>query len=720
MRNLVKNIIDADYRHYSHVLSIAEQADALKDEMRLKSDEELLKIHHELQYNFENNQKLAEAVALIREVDYRKVGEFPYFVQLIGGLILYFNDIAEMKTGEGKTLTTTIPVYLKCLEGKYVHVVTTNEYLSARNYNLLKPVFEFLGIHMGLNSHELNKIAKRMVYMNQIVYTTNSELGFDYLRDSFVMSANEKVVPHMEYAIIDEIDSILIDEARTPLIISGMSDDDPSEYMKYQNFIDTLRNDDVEVDIETRSVTLSEKGISKAHAYFHKDNLYAPENMPIIHKMNQALRANYLFKNGVDYVVRNDEVLIVDEYTGRILAGREFSDGLHQALQAKEHVSIKPQNRSEATITYQNLFRLYNELSGMSGTVKSEELELFTCYNLRSFEVPTNKPNIRLDGEDQVYPTKKEKIDAIILDIERIHKKGNPILVGTASIEDSLILSKRLNMVKLPHVVLNGIQDENEAHIVAQAGQAGRITIATNIAGRGTDIPLNEQAKVLGGLYVLGFERFDSKRIDNQLKGRCARQGDPGYSCMYVSLEDNLILKYANEEQKKELLSKVKRGKKVEKLIDSIQKQAESMNYNSRKRLLEYDDELAMHRSIMFKLRDSLLCDENVRKEITYCLNQYFEKHQIANKDVKIANVLHGIDTNTTYSYQIMQSAMLRNINYLWRNHVDDMVEAKKGIEYRSYAQIKPVDAYKEEAYRLFSSMWENYYESVGNMLLSK
>lgn len=720
MRNLVKNIIDADYRHYSHVLSIAEKADALKDAMRLKSDEELVALHNELGASNLNDERLATAVALIREADYRKMGQFPYFVQLVGGLVLYFNDIAEMKTGEGKTLTTTIPVYLKCLEGKQVHVVTTNEYLSKRNYELLKPVYDFFGYTSGLNTRELPRIQKQMVYHSQIVYTTNSELGFDYLRDSFVMNEYEKVVPTMDYAIIDEIDSILIDEARTPLIISGLSDDDPNEYVRFQKFVDTLHKDDVEVDVETRSVMLSESGMDKAYRFFKVKNLYDPENMCMVHKIHQALRANFVFEKGVDYVVSNNEVLIVDEYTGRILPGREFSEGLHQALQAKEQVMIKPQNRSEATITYQNLFRLYKELAGMSGTVKSEELELFTCYNLRSFEIPTNKPNKRIDEADYLFETKVDKLEALVHDICVIHKNGNPILVGTASIEDSIMVAKRLDKERLHYVVLNGVQDEDEASIVAKAGRMGTITIATNIAGRGTDIPLDEMSKELGGLYVLGFERFDSKRIDNQLKGRCARQGDPGTCRMYASLEDNLIVRYANEEQKKLLRKYVKQGKNAMKLLDSIQKQAESINYNSRKKLLEYDNELAMHREIIFQLRDSLLVTNNVRKEVEYCLDMYFNKHPVSNKEETIEDLLHGIDTNTTFSYEIMRSSMLRSINYLWRNHVDDMVEAKKGIEYRSYAQVKPVDAYREESYKLFSDMWEHYYESVGNMVLGK
>lgn len=754
MINIIKQIIDADYRHYQHVLRLAKAADALGSKMRELSDDDLRNIHNAWIQNMRKltDKEIAHAIAVIREVAYRTVGQYPYFVQLIGGIVLYFDDIAEMKTGEGKTLTSIIPVYLKTLEGKYVHVVTTNEYLSERDYTFLKPVYDFLGISCGLNRRELNRAMKQQVYRNQIVYTTNSELGFDYLRDSFVMSNYEKVVCRLDYALIDEVDSVLIDEARTPLIISGFKNEDMDNYSKCQQFVDGLRENDVILDVETRSVYLSESGIQKAQNYFHKPNLYAPENMTLVHKMNQALKANYIFHRDIDYVVKNNEVLIVDEYTGRILPGREYSEGLHQAIQAKEHVEIKPESATEATITYQNLFRLYNELAGMSGTTKTEEIELFTTYNLRSFVIPTNKPNIRIDDKDAAFMTIKEKAEAIISDAIAFKEKGNPVLIGTASIEDSLMLSRMLTAKKINHVVLNGTQDEDEAEIVSKAGISGRITIATNIAGRGTDIPIDELAKQSGGLCILGFQRYDSQRIDNQLKGRTARQGDPGFTRMYVSLEDTLLIKNANEEQKRMMLKQLQKHNSIESIVNSVQKQAENNNYNTRKKLLEYDNELSMHRKIIFELRDSLLDISNLHEEISYAIQLYLENkmlfldntnafeewqktireqyrmnpltiykdRQESCIDIVVKRVIRDIDLNITYSLEIVQRMMLMYLNYVWKNHVDDMVELKKGIEYRSVAGIKPEDAYREEAYKLFRKMWNEYYEYVGNMLLSE
>ncbi|MBR3840594.1 MAG: preprotein translocase subunit SecA [Erysipelotrichales bacterium] len=751
MVNILKSLIDADYRHFQRVLRLAKAADALAITMKEKTNEELKAVHNRLRRNLNKlkDSDIIEAVALIREVNYRILGQYPYFVQLLGGIVLYYNDIAEMKTGEGKTLTSTIPVYLKALEGKYVHVVTTNEYLSERDYTTLKPVYEFFGITCGLNRRSLNRLMKQHVYKNQIVYTTNSELGFDYLRDSFVMSNYEKVVCKLDYALVDEVDSVLIDEARTPLIISSPKNDDLNEYGRCQSFVRSLSNSDIICNEESRSVYLSESGVQKAHDYFNKKDLYNPNNMTLIHKINQALKANYIFKRDIDYVVMNNEVLIVDEYTGRILPGREYSEGLHQAIQAKEDVPIKAESVTEATITYQNLFRLYNELAGMSGTTKSEEIELFTTYNLRSFEIPTNKPIIRIDDQDAIFETIKDKKDAIVSDAIRLSHNGNPVLIGTASIEDSIMLSREFTKLKVNHIVLNGTQDENEADIVSKAGTSGRITIATNIAGRGTDIPLDSKSKEKGGLCILGFQRHDSRRIDNQLKGRSGRQGDPGYTKMYVSLEDVLITKYANDEQKQKLSNKALNPKKRNALINLIQKQAESNNYNVRKKLLEYDNELSLHRKIIFELRDSLLDITNLRSEITYAIRLYLENklNVIRNEDMfyqwqntikreyrlpkdvlDIENrekyltmveqkVIRDINMNICYSWDIIQRMMLQYLNYVWKNHVDNMVEFKKGIELRSTGGIKPLDAYKEESYKLFRKMWNDYYEFVGNII---
>lgn len=751
MINLIKYMIDADYRHLQRVYKIANAADKLQDEMRAKSDDELralyMKIHRKLQKL--NDKDIIQAVALIREVDFRVLNQFPYYVQLVGGIVLYFNDIAEMKTGEGKTLTSTIPIFLKSLEGSYIHVVTTNEYLSKRDYELLKPVYDFFGITCGLNRREYDRTSKQTVFKNQIVYTTNSELGFDYLRDSFVMSSYEKVVSRLDYALIDEIDSILIDEARTPLIISGAKNEDLQDYVRTQNFIKSLSNIDINVDIETRSVFLEESGVQKAHQFFNKDNLYKPENVGIVHRINQALKANYIFNRDIDYVVMNDEILIVDEYTGRILPGRQYSEGLHQALQAKEGVTIKAENITEATITYQNLFRLYNELAGMSGTSKSEEIELFTTYNLRTFEIPTNKAVIRIDDKDLYFETINEKKKAIIEDALKFKAEGHPVLIGTGSIEDSVILSNELTMRKVNHVVLNGTQDISEAEIVARAGESGRITIATNIAGRGTDIPLDQKAIECGGLCILGYQRYDSKRIDNQLKGRSGRQGDPGYTRMYVSLEDNLIVVNATDEQKEKLKKMLKTHKGIHKLVDLIQKQAESNHYNARKKLLAYDDELALHRKIIFNLRDDLLNIVNLRKEVSYAIHLYLDNKmksinskeeflmwqssvigqyrinpailEAENKVMYLEEceerIMMDIDANLHFSYEILQIIMLKYLNYIWKNHVEIMMSLKRGIELRAKGGVKPEDAYREEAYKLFRKMWNDYYDYIGTLL---
>ena len=495
--NILKCMIDADARHYEKVLRIAKKIDALKDQMRVLSDDELKQKATKLANRKENNEKIentmVEAYALVREVDYRVLGQFPFFVQVIGAVLLYFGDIAEMKTGEGKTLTSTMPVYLRALERKGVHVITTNEYLSHRDFENLKAVYEFLGLSVGVNSRELDRMGKQAAFACDITYTTNSELGFDYLRDGFIRNKSERVLNHLHYALIDEVDSILIDEARTPLLISSNEAQDLGEFERCQAFVESLHGSDVEVDDETRSVFLTEEGSKKAQGYFRVENLYLPEYMPIVHRLNQALKANYIFKNGVDYVVRNDEVLIVDEYTGRILPGREYSEGLHQAIQAKEGVTIKQENKTLATITYQNFFRMYKRLSGMTGTAKTEEEEFRDIYNMYVVEVPTNKPVIRNDLPDLLFTTVEAKYAYMIEDIKKIHETGQPILIGTVAVETSEIISKLLKKAGIKHEVLNAKNHAREADIIAVAGQQFSVTIATNMAGRGTDIKLGEE-----------------------------------------------------------------------------------------------------------------------------------------------------------------------------------------------------------------------------------
>lgn len=765
--NILKCMIDADARHYEKVLRTAKKIDALKDKMRGLSDDELQQMAKNIKNRKENNEKIEnlmiDAYAMVREVDYRILGQFPFFTQVIGAVLLYYGDIAEMKTGEGKTLTSTMPVYLRALDGKGVHVVTTNEYLSHRDFENLKGIYEFLGLSVGVNSRELDRIRKQEAFACDITYTTNSEIGFDYLRDGFIMHKQERVLPHLHYALIDEVDSILIDEARTPLLISSNEAQDLGEFERCQQFVESLLRSDVEMDEETRSVYLSESGVLKAQKYFHVNNLYLPEHMPIVHRVNQALKANYLFKKSIDYVVMNDEVLIVDEYTGRILPGREYSEGLHQAIQAKERVTIKQENKTLATITYQNFFRLYDVISGMTGTAKSEDIEFMSTYNMRVFEVPTNRPMIRIDDCDAIYATIEEKIEAIVAEAIKRIEKGQPVLLGTASIEDSLILSREFTKRKIHHNVLNGTQDEDEAEIVARCGRKGNLTIATNIAGRGTDIPLEEGVSELGGLCVLGFQRHDSKRIDNQLKGRSGRQGDPGYSRMYVSLQDPLIIKYATERQKEQLSQGRVKGQKLHQLIDLIQKQAEDAHYNSRKQLLNYDDELRIQREIVMERRESLLdamssegeiyltlsryfreifkmkdwhldIDEDAKKAIEYCKEYtndnvnwaklYSLPKEKERVDFIVRMVLEAYLGKTFENRNFMQQQerymMLSSLDYVWREHVENMLQLKNGIYLRSNAGIKPEDAYREEGYTLFVAMWKEYYEMISKQILNK
>lgn len=759
-------MIDADARHYEKCLRIAKKIDALQEKMRVLSDEELQRLAVDVKHRVVNNERIenvmVEAYALVREVDYRVLGQFPFFVQVVGAVLLYFGDIAEMKTGEGKTLTSTMTVYLRALEGKGVHVVTTNEYLSHRDFENLRGVYEFLGLRVGVNSTELNRIEKQEAFACDITYTTNSELGFDYLRDSFIMRKSERVLNHLHYALIDEVDSILIDEARTPLLISSNEAQDLGEFERCQHFVETLRGSDVEVDEESRSVYLTQEGVQRAQQYFKVANLYLPEHMPIVHRMNQALKANYIFKRENDYVVRNDEVLIVDEYTGRILPGREYSEGLHQAIQAKEGVTIKQENKTLATITYQNFFRLYDALSGMSGTAKSADEELLTTYNMRVFAVPTNRPMIRIDDEDAIYPTIHEKLNAIVEEAIQRLNQGQPVLLGTASIEDSLLLSREFTKRKIHHSVLNGTQDENEADVVARAGQKGTLTIATNIAGRGTDIPLGEGVEELGGLCILGFQRHDSKRIDDQLKGRAGRQGNAGYSKMYVSLQDALIIQYATERQKEQLASGKLSYDKMVHMIDLIQKQAEDMRYNSRKQLLTYDDELRVQRQIVMERREllldemcsegelystltkyfkdffktqgwSLMNEEDLRHAVNYCkaytngnvnwskLSTYKKEEERLDFIIRMifdAYVLKTFD-NRMFMKRQEQRMMLSSLDYVWREHVDSMMQLKNGINLRSTAGIKPEDAYREEGYALFVAMWKEYQEMISKQILN-
>ncbi|MDD2409264.1 MAG: preprotein translocase subunit SecA, partial [Bacilli bacterium] len=554
--SLLRKLVDTEYKELRRFNKIAEEIEALDEEYSVKSDKELAGMTEYLKSKLEKGADLEdiiiEAFATVRETAFRQLGEKPYKVQLIGGLAIHYGNIAEMKTGEGKTLTTTLPAYLNALSGKGVHVVTANEYLSSRNAEWMGPIYDFLGLTVGINLRELSPKEKQEVYNCDITYSTNNEIGFDYLRDNMVSRKEDRVLRSLNYVIIDEVDSILIDEARTPLIISGGKMDAKNLYIDTDRAVKRLKfEEDYTIDEKTKSVLLTEAGGEKIESYFKLKNLYDAENTALVHHINQALKANYGMKNDVDYVVSEEgTIVIVDQFTGRLMHGRQFSEGLHQAIEAKESVTINEETRTLATITFQNLFRMYNKLSGMTGTAKTEEEEFRDIYNMFVIEIPTNKPCIREDMADLMFATADGKYNAIISFIKELHEKGQPILVGTISVDSNEYLSRLLTKTKLPHEVLNAKNHAREAEIIAKAGEKGSITIATNMAGRGTDIKLGKGVTELGGLCVIGTERHESRRIDNQLRGRAGRQGDPGYSQFFISFEDELMIRFGTEKVK--------------------------------------------------------------------------------------------------------------------------------------------------------------------------
>ena len=581
---------------------------ALESEMAGLSDSELKAKTPYFRERLKNGETLddimPEAFAVCREAAKRVIGEFPYPCQLEGALVMHRGDIAEMKTGEGKTLTSVMAVYLNALSGHGVHVITVNEYLAERDAGWMGKIHEFLGLTVGLNKRELTPAQKRKAYECDVTYTTNAEVGFDYLRDNMVTRIEDRVLRELNFALVDEVDSILIDESRTPLIISGGQRKTAAEYLNANKFVRRLvLDEDYVIDVKGRNVQLTEEGVHKGEKFFKVDNLYKLENTALVHYINQALKANYIMKRDVDYVVENNEIVIVDPNTGRKMPGREWSDGLHQAVEAKENVQIKQETTTLATITYQNFFRLYNKLAGMTGTAKTEEEEFLSIYNMRVVEIPTNRPVARVDEEDLIFGTKEAKYKALIEEIKRLHEKGQPVLVGTISVETSELISKRLKAQRIRHEVLNAKNHEREAEIIAKAGLPGQVTIATNMAGRGTDIKLNDESRALGGLCVLGSERHESRRIDNQLRGRSGRQGDPGRSQFYVSLEDDLMIRFGSERIQglfTQMGDQPIENKTVSKAITSAQKRVEGTNFDIRKNLLDYDDVLRQQRETMY------------------------------------------------------------------------------------------------------------------------
>ncbi|MBE6155612.1 MAG: preprotein translocase subunit SecA [Firmicutes bacterium] len=774
MMNFIKKLLDTEYKELKRFEKIADQIEALSDEMtklkdgdfKQKTEEFKNKIHNGLNID----DVLVPAMALAREACFRGIGEKPYRVQILGALAIYFGNIAEMKTGEGKTLTTVLAAYVNSLSDKGVHVVTTNEYLSQRNAEWMRPIYDLLGISVGINLRELSAKEKREVYNCDITYSTNNEIGFDYLRDNMVVSKEDRVQRPLNFCIIDEVDSILIDEARTPLIISGGQMQSQNLYLDANRAVQRLKEDeDYTVDAKTKSVSLTEEGSKKVEKILNIKNLYDIDNSVMVHHLSQALKANYGFAKDVDYVVENNEVIIVDQFTGRLMHGRQYSEGLHQAIEAKEGVKINAETRTMATITFQNLFRMYNKLSGMTGTAKTEEEEFRNIYNMYVISIPTNRPVVRDDMADLVYANIKGKYKAIIQTVKAIHEKGQPILIGTISVESNEYLSNLLKKAGLKHEVLNAKNHEREAEIIAKAGEKGAITLATNMAGRGTDIKLGEGVKELGGLCVIGTERHESRRIDNQLRGRAGRQGDPGMSQFFVSFEDDLMRRFGTDRIRTMLKSlgieeeMAIRSKTLTKSIETAQKRVEGNNYDIRKSLLDYDNVLNEQREIIYSRRNEIIDEADIHEKtletfrntiINLCdshlapegyltdfdkseIVEYINTNYLKNKNLKVSDIkdLKDEAIAETISNMVIKeyeekvrdlpvrvefekAISLRVIDSNWVEHMNTMEHLKEGIGLRSYSQTSPVQAYTMEGYELFDNLLNKIDSDITTFLL--
>ena len=773
-------LLRIDARRLKKIEKIADQVLAYEKEMEALTDEELkakTPYFKELLANGKTLEDiLPEAYAVVREVDRRVRHEFPYKVQVMGGIVLNQGDVAEMKTGEGKTLTETMPVYLNALEGKGVHIVTVNEYLAARDRELMGPVYEFLGLTVDVNLREKDTNQKKAAYLADITYTTNSELGFDYLRDNMAQSVERRVLRGLHYAIVDEADSILIDESRTPLIISGGESASASSYIFADRFCKSLKKDrDFTIDIKSKTCTLTDDGVEAAQRAFSVKNLYDssnPANQDLVHRIQQALKANFIMKRNVEYMVADGEIHLIDSFTGRVLKGREYSDGLQQAIQAKENVKIKQETITMATITYQNFFGLYDKVGGMTGTAKTEEEEFQKVYNMNVVVIPTNKPVIRLDDTDMVYGTEQAKYKAIVAEIKKRHALGQPILVGTVSVEKSEMLSQLLTKEGLRHEVLNAKNHEREALIIEQAGQLGSITIATNMAGRGTDIKLGPgvreikstpEVKCAAGLCVIGTERHEARRIDNQLRGRSGRQGDPGYSRFFVCCDDELILRFGSEMLRNAFMSLGDEGldnKFVTDAITNAQKKIEGQNFDTRKSLMDYDDVLRQQRKIMYEQRDKVLysdsiydtvCEyfKNTAKKIIKqslvgeereksldgkLLKKVLEEKYLpegsfneegytdapideASEDIGALLLSYYNQKRETWpegaADQVEKMVALSRIDRNWTTHIDSMSKLREGIHLRSYAQTNPLQDYVKEGFQMFDEMIETISDEV-------
>ncbi len=774
--NILRSLFDFEYKELRRFMKIADQIEAKSDEYEKLTDKQLQHKTEEFKKELEKGKTLddilVDAFATVREAAKRVINEKPFYTQVLGALAIHYGNIAEMKTGEGKTLTSVMPAYLNALTGDGVHIITVNEYLASRDAAWMGQIFEFLGLTVGTNLRDLSPAEKRERYNCDILYSTNNEIGFDYLRDNMVVRKEDRVQRPLNFAIVDEVDSVLIDEARTPLIISGGAMHSNNQYTDAQRFVRDLKeNEDFIIDEKTKSINLTDEGSKKCEKFYGIDNMYDIKYSALVHHINQALRANFTMKNEVDYVVQDGKVVIVDQFTGRLMQGRAFSEGLHQAIEAKEGVKINEETKTLATITFQNLFRMYKKLSGMTGTAKTEEEEFRNIYNMYVIQIPTNKPVIRKDMADLIFATKKDKYNAIIKEIKERHATGQPVLVGTIAIETSELISNMLKKERIKHEVLNAKNHAREAEIIAKAGEIGSVTIATNMAGRGTDIKLGEGVKELGGLCVIGTERHESRRIDNQLRGRAGRQGDPGYTQFFVSFEDDLMVRFGTD-RFKDLLQAAGlgttinlRSKTMTRNVESAQKKVEGNNFDIRKSLLQYDDVMGRQREIMYERRNEILDSDSIHESIINLIKdhiynlvmshlveqpellefdcseicEYVNENLLRNSNMKLSEI---INKSKDEVIQILEDKIigeyenkikdlpeeivndfekviaLRVIDTHWMEHINTMDHLKEGIGLRSYAQNNPLVEYTNEGFQLFDEMLDTINREITKYLL--
>ena len=762
MANILKTIIENDKGEIRRLEKMADKVFKYEDQMAALTDDQLKAKTVEFKERYQNGESLDsllyEAFAVVREGAKRVLGLFPYKVQVMGGIVLHHGDVPEMRTGEGKTLTATMPVYLNALSGKGVHVVTVNEYLSERDATEMGELYSWLGLSVGINLAAKSPMEKKEAYECDITYSTNSEIGFDYLRDNMVVRAENMVQRPLNYALVDEVDSILIDEARTPLIVSGANAVETSQlYHMADHYVKSLDKDDYIIDVQSKTIGLSDSGIDKAESYFKLENLYDIENVALTHFIDNALRANYIMLLDIDYVVSEEqEILIVDQFTGRTMEGRRYSDGLHQAIEAKEGVPIQDETKTSASITYQNLFRMYKKLSGMTGTGKTEEEEFREIYNIRVIPIPTNRPVQRIDHPDLLFASIEAKFKAVVEDVKTRYQKGQPVLVGTVAVETSDYISKKLVAAGVPHEVLNAKNHYKEAQIIMNAGQRGAVTIATNMAGRGTDIKLGEGVRELGGLCVIGTERHESRRIDNQLRGRSGRQGDPGESQFYLSLEDDLMKRFGSERlkgifERLNMSEEAIESRMLTRQVEAAQKRVEGNNYDTRKQVLQYDDVMREQREIIYAQRyDVITADRDLAPEIQAMIKRTIGRvvdgHARAKQDEKLEAILNFAKYNLlpedsitmedlsglsdkaikeelfqralqVYDSQVsklrdeeavkefQKVLILRVVDNKWTDHIDALDQLRNAVGLRGYAQNNPVVEYQAEGFRMFNDM---------------